>query len=376
MQDYYEILGVKKNATTEEIKSAYRKLALKYHPDRNPDNKEAEAKFKEAAEAYEVLSDTEKRKQYDLYGQAGPQPQWGGFGKNSGGMSMDDIFKNFEDVFGDIFGQSQRRRAKKAGPTPKRGQDLHKALSITLKEAFTGTAKEIKIYNFQSCAECEGKGMPKGATATSCKECQGSGQIGYTHGIFMYTQACGACHGEGYTISEPCKECKGQSRVQRYSTIKFNIPAGIFSGAKLTLSGKGDAGVYGGPSGDLIIDLIVQEDPNFKRIGDDLECVVKLTYPQFVFGSQVEVENIDGSKENLKVPKGHPDGEKIIISGKGFARLKSSGKGNLVVIPKCDIPRKLSGEAGKLLREYSEQIGTQTDPSMGSIKSFFKKFLG
>ena len=374
MKDYYEILGLSKNASHDEIKASYRKLALKYHPDRNPDNKEAEEKFKEAAHAYEILSNPEKRKQYDQFGHAGPQ--MGGFGNAAGGMSMDDIFRNFEDIFGDIFGQGQRRRSRKAGPTPKRGHDLAKDLTITLKEAFTGKTAEIKLYHAEQCPDCNGRGMPKGVTPNMCKECSGSGQIGYTQGIFMYTQACPVCHGEGYTISDPCKTCKGQSRIQQYTTLNVNIPAGIYNGAELRIPSKGDAGIFTGPSGDLYLHIKVQENPHFKRVQDDLECKVKLTYPQFVFGSQVEVENIDGSKENLKIPKGHQAGERLIISGKGFPKLKSSGRGNLIVIPQCDIPRKLSTEAEEVLKQYSEIIGTQTDSSDGVIKSFFKKFLG
>lgn len=377
MKDYYEILGLSKNASQDEIKSAYRKLALKYHPDRNPNNKEAEEKFKEAAQAYEILSNPEKRKQYDQFGHAGPQ--MGGFGNAAGGMSMDDIFRNFEDIFGDIFGgggHGQRRKARKAGPVAKRGHDLSKEITISLKEAFTGTTEELKIYHAEQCPDCNGRGMPKGVTPNVCKECKGAGQIGYTQGIFMYTQTCPACHGEGYTISEPCRTCKGQSRIQRYTTLSVNIPGGIYNGAELRVPAKGDAGIFGGPAGDLYIHVKVLDDPKFRRIQDDLECKVKLTYPQFVFGSQVIVENIDGSKENLKIPKGHQAGEKIIIPGKGFPRLKSTGRGNLIVIPQCDIPRKLSDKAEEVLKQYSEIIGTQTDSSEGAIKSFFKKFLG
>jgi molecular chaperone DnaJ len=372
-RDYYEILGVSKTASQEDIKAAYRKLAMKYHPDRNPDNKDAEEKFKEAAEAYEVLSNPEKRTQYDQFGHGGPM---GGFGGQ--GMNTDDIFRNFEDIFGDIFGQNsqQRRRTKKAtGPSAKRGHDLAKEVTLTLSEAFLGVKKDIKLYHFVPCASCEGRGMPKGAKATECSECQGAGQVGYRHGIFMYSQTCQACHGEGFTLSNPCTTCKGQSRIQQYDTISVSIPQGIFDGAELRLQGKGDAGVFGGSAGDLYIRVHVLPDKKFKRVNDDLECNITLTYPQLVFGCQLEIENIDGTKESIKVKRGTSIGERITISGKGFHKVRGSGRGNLIVITKCHIPKTLSNDAEKLLKEYSDLIGTDTNDAEGSIASFFKKFL-
>lgn len=369
-RDFYEVLGVAKTATQDEIKAAYRKLAMKFHPDRNPGNKEAEEKFKEAAEAYEVLSNAEKRKQYDQFGHAGAA---GAYGHN---MNMDDIFRNFEDIFGDIFGgQTQQRRRKKAGPIPKRGHDLAKELSLTLEESYLGVSKDIKLYHFVACKTCDGRGMPTSATATTCSECQGSGQVGYRHGIFMYTQTCNVCHGDGYIISEPCPTCKGQSRVQQYDTISINVPKGIYDGAELRVHGKGDAGVFGGDSGDLYVRVLVLPHKKFKRVEDDLVCTITLTYPQLVLGCQVEIENIDGSKEMLKITRGTPVGEGIIIAGKGFQKIRGKGNGNLVIITKCDIPKKLPTEAENLLKQYSEIIGTTTDNSESSIKSFFKKFL-
>ncbi len=370
-RDFYEVLGVPKTATKDEIKAAYRKLAMKYHPDRNPDNKEAEDKFKEAAEAYEVLSNAEKRKQYDQFGH---QAGMGGFGTQD--MHMDDIFSNFEDIFGDIFGQqTQRRRGKKTGPSPKRGHDLAKELSLTLEEAFSGISKDIKLYHYVPCSTCHGKGMAEGTTATTCSECQGNGQVGYRHGIFMYTQSCPTCQGEGYLISKPCSTCKGQSRIQQYDTISINVPKGIFDGAELRVQGKGDAGVFGGASGDLYVRIRVMSHKKFTRVEDDLECNVLLTYPQLVLGSQIEVENIDGTKETIKVARKSPVGERIIVPGKGFHKIRGKGRGNLVIITKVDIPKKLSAEAETTLKTYSELIGTDTSAPEGSITSFFKKFL-
>jgi len=372
-RDYYEILGVGKNATQEEIKAAYRKLALKYHPDRNPNNKEAEEKFKEAASAYEVLSDTDKRKRYDQFGHAGVE---GNMGAGQQDMNMEDIFEHFGDIFGDIFGMGQRQTRRKSGPTPKRGHDLSQELQITLKEAYTGTKKEIGIYQFVACEVCGGKGMEKGTSAQTCSRCSGTGQIQFKQGFFMYAQPCDVCHGAGFIIPSPCKACKGQSRIQKFDKFTVNIPKGIFDGAELRISGKGDAGVYGGQSGDLFIRVTVLPDKTFSRVDDDLVCTIMLTYPQLILGSQIDIESIDGTKETIKIPKGCPVGEKILVAGKGFQRLRNKSYGNLVVITNCHIPKKLSTDAKKLLVDYSEQIGNSTDNHEGSIRSFFKKFLG
>jgi len=370
-RDYYEILGVSKDASNADIKAAYRKLALKYHPDRNPDNKEAEEKFKEAAEAYEVLSNPQKRAQYDQVGHAGFQQ--GGMGGH-GSMNMDDIFSSFGDIFGDIFGAGQQRR-KRGAPEPKRGHDLYKEVQITLKEAFLGVKKEIQYYHFVSCDTCKAKGAQPGTTFTECAKCGGSGQMQFRQGFFMYSQSCSDCAGHGYIMSAPCTNCKGQSRVQQYDKFSVNIPKGIFDEAELRIAGKGDAGVYGGPAGDLFIKVHIMPDKHFNRVQDDLICHVTLTYPQLVLGAQIEIESIDETKESVKIPKGCPVGERIVIPGKGFYKLRSNARGNLVVITKCHIPKKLSPDAKKALTDYSKLIGTSTE-SNGSIASFFKKFLG
>jgi molecular chaperone DnaJ len=376
-KDYYKVLGVPSTATEAEIKSAYRKLALKYHPDRNPNNKEAEDKFKEAAQAYEVLSDTKKRRQYDQYGQAGLDGMGGG-GPHS--MNMDDIFTNFGDIFGDIFGaqQQKKRRHAQEGPVAARGHDLHKELSVTLKESFLGAKKEVGYYRFFPCQACNQKGVKKGTSIEQCGSCQGSGQMTYRQGFFIYAQTCSACGGQGYTIPSPCSECSGQSRVQQHDKFTINVPSGVFDGAELRISGKGDAGVYGGSSGDLFIKVTVVPDKTFKRVGDDLVCSVMLTYPQLVFGAQVEIESIDDSKQSIKIKKGCPVGEKIVVAGKGFPKMRGSSRGNLLVITKCYIPTDLPEEAKKALLDYSAVTGTVVEEkhSDGSIIGFFKKFLG
>lgn len=373
-RDYYAILGVDKSASEQEIKAAYRKLALKYHPDRNPGNKEAEEKFKEAAAAYEVLSDAQKRKQYDQFGHAGVEGGMGGAG-GPGGMNMDDIFSSFGDIFGDIFGTNQRTR-KKQGPTPAQGHDLYKEISITLKESFVGTKKEVAYNHFIPCATCNSKGTKKGTSAQPCPACDGMGQKQYRQGFFMYSQTCQKCNGQGYIIPSPCPTCSGHSRVQFYDKFTVTIPSGIYDGAELRIQGKGDAGVYGGQTGDLYIKIHVMPDKTFKRVADDLVCSVSLTYPQLVLGCQIDIESIDGTKEAIKVPKGCQVGEQIIMPGKGFAKLRGTARGNLVVVTKCHIPKKLSPEAKKALTEYAELTAHTESSDESSISSFFKKFLG
>jgi molecular chaperone DnaJ len=375
-RDFYEILGVSKTATQDEIKAAYRKLALKYHPDRNPDNKEAEEKFKEAAEAYEILSDTQKRQQYDQFGHAGMG--MGGHGGHGGphGMNMDDIFENFGDIFGEMFSQGGGRRGrKKSGPTPRNGHNLFQEISITLKDAYLGSKQQLSYPRYETCETCTGKGTKKGTNVETCKTCGGMGQVQFSQGFFMYSQTCNACNGEGFTIPEPCPTCSGKTRVQKYDKFTVNVPRGIFDGAELRISGKGDAGIFGGHVGDLIIKIHVMPDKKFSREGDDLVSTIVLTYPQLVLGCHVEIENIDGTKEMLKVPKGCPSGERIVIAGKGFPSLRSKVSGNLVIITQCHIPQKLGTEAKNLLVEYSKLIGTGTNTSEG-IVGFFKKFLG
>ncbi len=319
-RDYYEILGVSKSATIKDIKAAYRTLALKYHPDRNPGDKAAEEKFKEAAEAYEILSNEEKRQQYDQFGHAGAHNGAGGFGHE---MNMENIF----DMFGDIFGAGQgrssgQRRQPRTTPVPKRGHDLAQEIAITLAEAFTGSNKEVTYYHYVTCKDCTGKGTQKGTSYATCSHCKGAGEVQYRHGFFAYSQPCAECNGEGVTIPSPCSTCKGRSRVQQYDTITLKLPAGVYDGAELRVAGKGDAGVYGGTSGDLFVTVRVMPDKHFARVEDNLEVKLLLTYPQLVFGAQVEIKSIDGSSETIRVPAGCPVGERITIANKGFPKIR------------------------------------------------------
>jgi molecular chaperone DnaJ len=375
-KDYYTVLGVAKTASKDEVKKAYRKLAMKYHPDRNPDNKAAEEKFKEAATAYEVISDDSKRQQYDQVGHDGFQNMDNGGGGYGGhGMNMDDIFSMFGDMFAGG-GQGGQQRRTRTGPEPKNGHDLHKDITISLKETYLGVKKEISFYHFFPCDDCNKKGTAPGTSVQICSACRGAGQRQVQQGFFAFTQPCAPCGGNGFAIPSPCKVCKGQSRVQKYDKFTVNIPAGIYNAAELRVSGKGDAGVYGGDSGSLYVRIKVIADKKFQRVEDDLVCTMMLTYPQLVLGCQIEIENIDGTKEIVKVPKGCPVGEKIITPGKGFMKLRNKTRGNLVVIAQCHIPKKLPTDAKKLLTDFSEIIGTEAKDNEWSISGFFKKFLG
>ncbi len=386
-KNYYDILGVEKTASQDEIKKAYRKLAMKYHPDRNPDNKAAEEKFKEAAQAYEILRDEKKRQQYDQFGHEGFQNM--GSGGGPGGMSMDDIFSAFGDIFGgqggdpfggqfgDIFGGGMGGHQRPKGkPQPQRGRDIPKEVTITLKDAFLGKKEQLGYYHFFDCKTCSHKGTTPGTSTQTCAHCKGMGQVRVQQGFFAMAQACPQCGGHGFTIPNPCKECRGQSRLQQYEKFTVNIPAGIYSGAELRVQGKGDAGIFGGPAGDLFLRIKVLSDKKFKRIEDDLVCTMMLTYPQLVLGSQVEIESIDGTKELIKIPKGCAVGERIILPGKGFVKLRNKTRGNLIIITQCHVPKKLSADAKKALSAYSDLVGTEAKDSEGTIMGFFKKFLG
>lgn len=371
-KDYYEVLGISKSASKDEIKKAYRKLALKYHPDRNPDNKQAEDKFKEAAEAYEVLSTPDKRQKYDQFGHAGMQ---GGADYHQY-SDLGDIFEQFGDIFGNIFGGGPRRQQQKSGLTPQRGHDLSQPLSILLKESFMGCKKEIRIYHYVGCKDCSSSGCKPGTKPQICGQCHGTGQTVSRKGFFAFAQSCSKCYGQGYTIPSPCSGCRGQSRIQKHSKLTVNVPAGIYDKAELRVAGKGDAGIFGGTSGDLYLTIEVESHKYFHRRNNDLVTYLNLTYPQLVLGAQIEIESIDNSKEQIKIPKGCPVGKEIVIAGKGFKDLHRRGTGNLVIITQCDIPKKLSAKAKESLLSYSEELEKIQAKSESGISGFFKKFLG
>lgn len=345
MKDYYEILGVPKDASDVDIKKAFRQLALKYHPDRNPGDKNSEEKFKEVNEAYSCLSDPEKRYNYDRFGTAeGVSPGFGPFGAGFG-----DIF---EDIFGDFFGTFTGRRR----PRPTKGHDLRYDLDMTLMEAAFGTEKNIEIPKWEDCVECKGSGSSPGKGPVTCSYCKGKGQIQLQHGFFSISRTCQKCGGTGVIITDPCKVCKGQGKLKKIKKINVKIPAGVDTGARLRISGEGEMGLHGGPPGDLYVVLNVEEHPFFKREGNDLYCDIPLSFPQAALGAEIEVPTLDGVTK-LKIPSGTPSGRLFYLRGKGVQRLGGHGKGDQIVRVYIDVPKKLTQRQKELLEEFASING-------------------
>lgn len=371
--DYYVVLGVSKEAAADEIKKAYRKLAMKYHPDRNPDNKEAEEKFKEAAEAYSVLSDSAKKQRYDQFGHAGVD---GASGTGQSYSDMDDIFEHFGDIFGSMFNQGGGSRKKRSGPAPQRGHDLAQEITLTLKESYLGCKKEIGVYRYVLCTDCNHKGTAPGTSVVTCGDCRGSGQVAMRQGFFSFAQQCGTCWGQGFKIPSPCTTCRGQTRIQKHERVTVTIPAGIYDRAELRLSGKGDAGVFGGTSGSLFLTVYVKEDKQFFRQDVDLYTTVTLPYHQLVLGCEVDVKNLDETVEKIKIPHGCPVGKEVLIPGKGFQKVQGRGVGRLIIVIQCDIPTKLNKKSKEALIEYADNLGDIPSGKEEGVSGFFKKFLG
>lgn len=368
-RDFYEILGVGKSADKNELKRAYKKLAIKYHPDKNPDNKEAEEKFKEAAEAYDVLSDDQKRANYDRFGHDAP----GGFGGGGGGgfQGMDDIFSHFGDIFGD-FGFSNgggRRRRGPQGPPP--GKDLQIRLTLTLKEIAEGVTKKVKIKRQRSCGSCAGAG---GTGKSTCSTCGGQGQVRQmTQSLFgqmVNVTTCPTCQGSGSSIKDRCGSCAGEGRVKEESTIEIKVPAGVAEGNYLTLRGEGDAGRMGGPAGDIIAVIHEKEDGFYQRDGADLHCEVKVPYTKLVLGGKVKIPTLHEDVE-IKVAAGTQPGQKFRIRDKGLPELNASFKGSLYVKIDVLVPEKLSSEERDLIEKLAE---LQQEGEKEREKSFFESF--
>lgn len=365
-RDYYDVLGVHKNASDAEIKKAYRKLALQHHPDKNPGNKEAEEKFKEIAEAYEVLSDPEKRARYDQFGHTGegfggfrPGEEFGGFGGFGG-----DVGDIFGDIFGEVFGGRgfRQRRAE-------RGADLRYNLEISFDEAAFGTETHIKIPRTQECEHCGGSGAKPGTSPTVCPTCNGTGQVRFQQGFFSVSRTCSQCRGEGRIIKDRCTECGGGGRTKVYKTLSVKIPAGVETGSRLRLQGEGEAGFRGGPPGDLYVVITVREHPIFTRDGEDVLCEVPVSFPQAALGSEIEVPTIEG-KVKMKVPAGIQSGAHFRLKGKGIARLGGYGRGDEIVTVIVEIPTKLTQRQKELLEEFAKISGQDANPLS---KGFFEK---
>jgi len=344
-RDYYEVLGVSKGADEKDVKKAYRRVAMKYHPDRNPDDPEAEDKFKEASEAYEILMDGSKRAAYDQYGHAGVDSSMGG---GFGGSNFGDIFG---DVFGDIFGGGGRGRGG-----PKRGSDLRYTLDITLEKAVKGATVEIRVPSLSTCETCDGFGAKKGSSPATCGTCGGAGQVRMQQGFFQVQQACPACRGRGKTITDPCGTCRGQGRVEKTKTLSVKIPPGVDTGDRIRLSGEGEAGPEGGPSGDLFVQMSVKQHPIFERDGKNLYCEVPITFVDAALGGDLDVPTLDG-RVKLKIPAETQTGKLFRLRGKGVKPVRGGSVGDLLCQVEIETPVKLNKAQKELLEELRRSLG-------------------
>ncbi|HMT94895.1 molecular chaperone DnaJ [uncultured Thiothrix sp.] len=347
-RDYYEVLGVQKNASEDDLKKAFRRLAMKYHPDRNPDDAEAEAKFKEAKEAYEVLTDQNKRSAYDQFGHAGVEQVGMGNGRSSAGFG--DIF---EDLFGNIFGENGGRRG--GGTRAYRGSDLQYNLELSLEEAVTGKEVDIRIPTLKTCETCSGTGAKKGSYPQTCSTCRGQGQVRSQQGFFSVQQTCPQCHGNGKVITDPCPDCHGQGRIEEHKTLSVKIPAGVDTGDRIRLSGEGEAGLNGGPAGDLYVQLFVKEHELFAREGDNLFCNVPIRFTTAALGGEMEVPTLDG-KVTLKIPSETQTGKKFRLRNKGVKSVRSASVGDLVCTVIVETPVNLSTRQRELLEELDQTM--------------------
>jgi len=369
-RDYYDVLGVARNASEQEIKSAYRKLALQYHPDRNPDNKEAEERFKEAAEAYSVLSDSQKRGQYDRFGHAGVGTAAGG------GFGFDpNVFADFSDILGDIFGFGDFFGTGRRGSRVQRGADLRYDIELTFEEAAFGTTTKIKVPRHDTCAECNGSGAQKGSGPTTCPTCNGYGQVRFQQGFFAITRTCSQCHGTGQLIKNRCHGCHGEGRVIRERTLDLKIPAGVDTGSKMRVTGEGDAGGKGGSPGDLYVFLNVQEHEFFERREHDLYCHIPVTFPQAALGAQIMVPTLEHEEEKLSIPAGTQTASTFRIKGRGISKRGGSARGDLYVTVDVTVPAKLNREQKELLTKLSETIQTENKPIQKKILERVKEIF-
>jgi molecular chaperone DnaJ len=348
--DFYEALGVAKNASDDEIKKAYRKLAMKWHPDRNPGDKQAEDKFKAAKEAYEVLSDPDKRAAYDRYGHAGVDPNAAGMGGGAGGAAFSDAFG---DIFGEIFGGARRGGG---GPQVYRGADLKYAMDITLEQAANGFETEIRVPSWESCDTCHGSGAKPGTSPSTCRTCNGAGAVRMQQGFFSVQQTCPKCHGTGQEITDPCKTCDGVGRIRKNKTLQVKIPAGIDDGMRIRSSGNGEPGVNGGPAGDLFVEVHIKPHKIFQRDGDDLHCELTIAFTTAALGGDIEVPTLSGKAE-ITIPDGTQSGKTFRLRGKGVKGVRAGYPGDLYCHVQVETPVKLTDEQKELLRQFERSLG-------------------
>lgn len=370
--DYYEVLGVSRDASQREIKRAYRKQAMENHPDQNPDDPEAEEKFKLASEAYEVLSDPEQKKIYDQFGHEGLEGAGGGGGRSRGRgrgfTSLDEIFDQFGDIFGDVFNQGGgfgNRRGGRGGR--RRGADLRYDMELNFEEAVFGTTRTVEIPGKVECSECDGRGAEPGSSATQCSTCNGAGQVRHSQGFFTLTSTCPDCGGRGEVIDDPCDECGGDGVVQETREVEVDIPAGVDDGTRLRLGGKGEAGTEGGGSGDLYVFLHVKDSDDFTREGDDIHVHAEISFVQAALGCEVEVPALEDETREVTIPPGTQPGDEIPLRGEGVPHVRGSGRGRLVVHVDVTIPTELTDKQRELLAEFAEESDIEIK------KGFFDK---
>ncbi|MDR9413908.1 MAG: molecular chaperone DnaJ [Spiribacter sp.] len=372
-RDYYEILGVSQNASESDIKKAYRRLAMKYHPDRNTGDTDAEVRFKEAKEAYEVLSDGQKRAAYDQFGHAGVDPSAGGGGRGGFGGGGADFSDIFSDVFGDIFGGGRG-----GGGRAFRGADLRYRMEISLEEAVEGVERDIRIPTQVRCEACDGSGAAPGSTPETCPTCHGHGDVRVQQGFFSIQQTCPRCSGTGEVIADPCVQCGGNGTVPDQKTLNVRIPAGVDTGDRIRLSGEGEPGEQGGPAGDLYVEVAVKPHPIFTRDGSDLRCEIPLAFTTAALGGEIEVPTLDG-RVTLRVPSGTQSGKVFRIRGKGVKPVRGGAQGDLLCRVSVETPVNLTGRQKELLEELAETLedgGEQHNPRgsswLDSVKKFFE----
>ncbi|MET0341234.1 MAG: molecular chaperone DnaJ [Polyangiales bacterium] len=351
-RDYYEVLGIERSATLDDVKKAYKKLALKYHPDRNPGNSEAEEQFKVCSEAYGVLSDTDKRRRYDQFGHAGME------GAGAGFNDVGDIFSHFNDIFSDFFGgggfgQQQQSRRRRDGP--QQGADIRTVLRLALSEAVFGAKKEVELSHLSPCEICQGSGAKDGQLAP-CATCGGKGQVSHARGPFLLSTTCPSCQGRGMMPKDACQACRGSGETHIHRKVKVTVPAGIDHGQTLRIAGQGQAGRRGGAAGHLYVTVDVAEDERFERQGSDLLQELRVPYPVAALGGEITIPTLDGDQAKANIPAGTQPGQTVVVNGYGVPRLDGRGRGNLIAVVQIDVPTKLSSKAKTLLKDLRKEL--------------------
>ena len=368
--DYYEVLGVSRESGEQELKTAYRKLAMQFHPDRNPNNPEAEEKFKACSEAYQVLSDPEKRAAYDRYGHAAFGGGAPGGNPFAGAGFQGDLGDIFGDLFGEMFNVGGNRRASRV----QRGRDMRYDLELEFEEAVFGTEKEISIRRLESCADCGGSGGANGKAPATCTQCGGRGQVRYQQGFFSVAKTCSRCNGTGTIVSDPCTGCRGEGLQPKKHTLKVKVPAGVEQDTRIRYQGEGEAGRHGGPAGDLYVILNVKPHKFFERDGDNLHCVMPISFPQAALGTELQIETLEGPA-TIRIPEGTQHGREFRLRGKGVPHLNEHGKGDLIVEVRVTTPAKLSRQQKDLMRQLGETMEVENTPTSRGLLDKMKEMF-